>query len=186
MTILIVGLALWMLAHFLRRIAPGMRQNLQDRLGDGSKGIVALVILLAVVLMVIGYRGAETEFLWGRSGWSTGLNNLLMLVSVALFGVGSSKSRLRERMRHPMLTGMMVWAFAHLLVNGDGASILLFGGLFLWAAAEIILINRSEPDYQPFTGGSLAGDIRLGVISLVVFAVIAAIHTWLGYFPFGI
>ena len=34
-------------------------------------------------------------------------------------------------------------------------------------------------------GGSLMGDMRLGIIALVLYGVIAAIHTWLGYFPFG-
>jgi hypothetical protein len=108
-----------------------------------------------------------------------------MIAAVALFGLGSSKSRLRKHMRHPMLTGVIVWALAHLLVNGDTASLVLFGWLAIWAVAEMILINRAEPDYTPYVGGSAAGDIRLLVITLIIYGVIAGVHTWLGYFPFG-
>ena len=185
MTLLILGLFIWSAVHFFKRLAPAGRAAMQDKMGDASKGVIALLLVVSIVLMVIGYRSAPVDFLWGRSAATTGINNLLMLASVALFGLGSSKSRLRKKMRHPMLAGVVVWAASHLLVNGDTASIILFGGLAVWALAEMVLINRAQPDYTPYDGGSAAGDIRLGVITLVVYGVIAGIHTWLGYFPFG-
>ncbi len=185
MTLLILGVALWWAAHLAKRAAPGFRASLQDRMGNGSKGIIALAILASVVLMVLGFRGYTGEFYWGRTPATTGINNLLMVVSVILFGLGDSKSRFRGTLRHPMLTGLIVWACAHLLVNGDTASFILFGGLGLWAMVEMIVINRTVPDYAPKEPGTVAGDIRLLVISAVVFSVIAGIHIWLGYNPFG-
>ncbi|MBT8459082.1 MAG: NnrU family protein [Boseongicola sp.] len=185
MILLIFGLLLWSFAHFFKRLAPPGRAAMQDKMGDASKGVIAILLVISIVLMVIGYRSAPADFLWGRSVATTGINNLLMLAAVALFGLGSSKSRLRKKMRHPMLTGVVVWSASHLLVNGDTASIVLFGGLAIWAVAEMILINRAEPDYTPYDGGSAAGDIRLGIITLVIYSIIAGIHTWLGYFPFG-
>ncbi|MDF0602282.1 NnrU family protein [Psychromarinibacter sp. C21-152] len=184
MTLLILGIVLWCAAHLFKRLAPAQRSALADRMGDGAKGVVALVLLIAVILMILGYRWSDFVFVYEPPEWGRHLNNLLMLIAVALFGVGSSKSRLRARMRHPMLLGMLTWAVAHLLVNGDLASLLLFGLLGLWAIAEMIAINRAEPIWTPWQGGSLAGDIRLAVISVVVFGVIAGIHTWLGYYPF--
>ncbi|MEM8801761.1 MAG: NnrU family protein [Pseudomonadota bacterium] len=185
MILLTFGLLLWTAAHFLKRVAPGARHAMQQKMGDGSKGVIALLLLLSVVLMVIGYRGSDSAFFWGRSPAMTGINNLLMLVAVILFGLGSSKSRLRSKLRHPMLAGVVVWAGAHLLVNGDVASFILFGGLALWAFAEIALINKAEPDYTPFEGGTAAGDVRLLIISLIVYSVFAGVHTLLGYNPFG-
>ena len=185
MTLMILGLILWTAAHMFKRVAPDARAAMQERMGDASKGVFALLLLLSVVLMVIGYRGADGAFFWGPSPAMTGMNNLLMLVAVALFGVGNSKSRLRAKMRHPMLTGVVVWAVAHLLVNGDTPSLVLFGGLAIWALAEMALINRAVHSYVPYDGGSIAGDVRLAVITLVVYAAIAGIHSWLGYWPFG-
>ena len=83
-----------------------------------------------------------------------------------------------------MLTSVVVWGVAHLLVNSDAASLVLFGGMTLWALVEMALINRAEPAPERYKGGSLAGDIRLVVISLVVFGAIAGVHIWLGYNPF--
>ena len=98
MAVMILGMALWIGAHFFKRLLPTQRESL----GDKGRGLVAVLSLLALVLMVIGFRGADTEFIWGRSPATTGINNLLMLLAVALMGAGSSKSRLRSKLRHPM------------------------------------------------------------------------------------
>ncbi len=79
--------------------------------------------------MIVGYRAAPFAAVWTPPAWTVHLNNLLMLVAVAVFGMGMSKGRARAWLRHPMLTAVVIWAVAHLLVNGDLASILMFGGL---------------------------------------------------------
>ena len=71
MTLLILGLILWTGAHFFKRLAPDARAAMQDKMGDGSKGVVALVVLISLVLIVIGYRNADATFLWGRSAATT-------------------------------------------------------------------------------------------------------------------
>jgi len=73
---------------------------------------------------------------------------------------------------------------AHLLVNGDLASIILFGGLLAWAVLEVIIINRAEPVWNRPQPGEAKKDVLLVVITLVSFVVIAAIHAWLGVWPF--
>jgi uncharacterized membrane protein len=178
---LILGLLLWVGAHFFKRFAPGPRA----RLGDAGKGLVAVLSLAGIVLMVIGYRAADPVFLWDLGSWTRHLNNLLMLVAVALFGLGNSKSRLRGSLRHPMLTGVILWAGAHLMVNGDLPSLVLFGGMALWAIGEMVVINRAEPAPARFASGTVQGDVRLAVITLAVYAVIGGLHIWLGPNPFG-
>jgi uncharacterized membrane protein len=185
MTLLVAGLALWWAAHLFRRLAPGPRAALTARMGDASKGIVALALLLSTALMVIGYRSADFVPLWDPPAFLRHLNNLMMVVSVALFGTGNSKSRLRGRLRHPMLLGFILWALAHLLVNGDLASLVLFGGLGVWAVAAILAINAQDRVWLPWTGGTPAGDARLAVIAVVVTGLIGLVHGWIGPSPFG-
>lgn len=180
MGLLVLGVLLWSGAHFFKRLAPDARASM----GDKGKGAVAGAIFVSIVLMVIGYRGNEADVLYVLPEFTRHINNLLMLIAVALYGLGNSKSRLRAKMRHPMLWGTVVWAVAHLLVNGDAASVVLFGGLLVWAVIEMRLINRAAHSYTPYEGGSVAGDVRLVLISLVVFAVIAGIHMWVGPSPF--
>ena len=42
MTLLILGIALWILGHWFKRLAPAQRA----RLGDPGKGIAALIIVV--------------------------------------------------------------------------------------------------------------------------------------------
>lgn len=182
---LLLGLALWSGAHLFRRVAPARRAALQERLGDASKGLFAVVLVASVVLMVIGYRGNTAPLLYATPGWMTHVNNTLMLLAIALFAISHSKSRARQLFRHPQLYGFKAWAVAHLLVNGDLASVLLFGGLLAWAVAEVVLINRAEPVTR-WRGGSLKGDIRLAAITLAVFLSVAWVHNWLGVWPFPV
>ena len=180
MTLLILGLLLWSGAHLFKRVAPDARA----KLGDKGRGGIAIALFAALILMVLGFRNSETVDLYALPSYLRHVNNTLMIVAVFLLALGHSKSRLRAKMRHPMLTSVVVWGVAHLLVNADAASIVLFGGMTLWALVEMALINRAEPKPVAYAGGSMAGDIRLVIISLVVFAVIAGLHIALGYNPF--
>jgi len=187
MTLLVAGLGLWIAAHLFGRLAPGARAGLAAGLGPAARGLVAAVILAGLVLMVAGYRGAATVALYAPPGWGIHLNNLLLLAAVALFGVGHSQGRLRGRLRHPMLTGTALWAFGHLLVRGDVASVVLFLGLGLWALAAILLIEARAPAAAPAAGpaprGSLAGDLGLLAGAVALFLVIVTLHGWLGPWP---
>lgn len=180
MTLLLLGIGLWWAGHFFKRLLPGVRA----RMGERGKGVAALLIVAGLVTMVLGFRGAALETVFVPPAWGRHANNLLMLVAVILLGMGSSKGKLRAWLRHPMLTGVLVWSVAHLLVNGDLASVVLFGSMGVWAVVEMVVINAKDGPWKRPEPGPIGADVRLIVISLVAFGVIAAIHTWLGYYPF--
>jgi uncharacterized membrane protein len=179
MTLLTLGVILWAAAHFFKRLAPGVRAPM----GDKGKGLVAVAIVISLLMMIFGYRGAEFIHVWAPPAWTVHLNNLMMLIAVFVYGMSATKGRLRGKMRHPQLTAVKIWAVAHLLVNGDLASIILFGGMLAWAVASVILINRSEVWVRP-APGEAKKDILLVVITLVLFGVMTGIHAWLGVSPF--
>lgn len=184
MTLLILGLLLWSVVHFYNRAAPASRAALTERFGNGARGIIAGLILISVILMIIGYKRAPFTPIYDPPSWGVHLNNLLMFCAIALIGMGSSKGRLRAALRHPMLIGVVVWACAHLLANGDVASVILFGGMAIWAIAEMLVINASEGPWQRPEAGPAKGDLRLFIITAVLFVVIAGIHALVGPSPF--
>ena len=180
MDILILGLALWVFSHTFKRVAPGPRAAMGEVPG---KLVVTVLSLAAVTLMVIGFRRAAFDPVYTPLAGMGHLNNLLMLGAIYLTGVGHSRGVLRTKIRHPMLWGVIVWAVAHLLVNGDMASIVLFGGVGLWAVVSMLLINARE-DWKRPAPGALRGDLINVIIAFVVYGVIAGIHIWLGHNPF--
>lgn len=181
MTLLILGLILWSGTHFWKRLAPAHRASF----GDRGKTIVAIGSLAGLVLMVLGYRMADTTFYWDRTPAMTGINNLLMLLAFYLFAASGSKARITQYIRHPQLTAVKLWAVGHLLVNGDTASFVLFGGLLVWAGSEVALINRAEFKRPTIHEVPVKKEISAIVATVIVFAVVAGVHIWLGYNPFG-
>ena len=180
MALLILGLLIWTAAHLFKRVAPARRAAM----GDKGKGLVTVAVAISLVLMILGYRGWDSPQLWYPPAFLTHLNNLLMLLAVYLYAASGMKTRITRVIRHPQLTAVKTWAIAHLLVNGDLASVVLFGGLLAWAVASVVLINKAQPGWSrpaPAPAGKEAGAV---VGAIVVFAVIGWVHAWLGYPPF--
>ncbi len=178
--LLILGVALWWAAHFFKRLMPARRAAM----GNAGKGIVALAIVASIVLMVIGFRATPYVAVWTPPSFMVHVNNLLVLIAIWMMSPVGQKGLILNKVRHPMLMGFRAWAMAHLLVNGDLASILLFGGLLVWGMLEVVVINRAEPEWAPGEPGSLAKDAMFMAASIVLLAVIGYIHGWLGYWPF--
>lgn len=182
MILLLLGLALWSGAHWLKRLAPGLRASLGEMPG---KILVTVASVAAIYLMDRGLRTAGVVTVWSPPAFLTHLNNLLMLIAVFLLTLGYSRGLLRTKIRHPMLIAVKTWALAHLLVNGDLAGMVLFGGMMAWAVISVILINRAEPGWVRPAAGPLRNDLIYGVISLGVFGIIASLHARIGLWPFG-
>ncbi|MBT9384807.1 NnrU family protein [Pseudooceanicola sp. CBS1P-1] len=180
MLLIILGLILWTWPHVLKEYTPALAARLPE---NRRRALGAIGALLGIVFLVIGYRSADTVFVYAPPVWGQHVNNLLMLFSVAAFGTAHSKSRLRGMIRHPMFVAVILWGIAHLLVRGDLASILLWGGMILWAVAGWIVSNRNQGPWQRYEGGRLKSDIILAGITIVVYAVIVVIHGWLGPNP---
>lgn len=183
MILLILGVLLWTGAHYFKRLMPEARA----KLGKSGAGLVAAAIVVGVILMIVGYRSADFIEVWSPPAFMVHVNNTLMLLAFWTFGSAAAKGAKvwpANKIRHPQLTAVKIWAVAHLLVNGDLASIILFGGMLAWAVGSVILINRAKPDWSvPETAGRKT-TIRLLVIALIMFSVVAAIHVWLGVWPF--
>ncbi len=181
MLILILGVTLWWAAHLYKRVAPASRASM----GERGKGMVTGLLVLSIILMVIGYQGATGAFFWGPNPALVGINNLLVLVALYLFAASGMKTRVTAMTRHPMLWGFALWAGAHLLVNGDTPSFILFGGLLAWSFVEMVAINRASPWIRPTGPFPARKEAMAAVGAVIVMIVIGLIHGWIGPWPFG-
>ena len=178
MILLASGVLLWSGAHLFKRIAPDPRA----RLGNAGRPLMALLLLTSVVLMTLGYQQASTTVWWGRQTAWVGVNNVLVYLGFYFIAGSQVGARVAGVIRHPQLTAVKLWAVAHLLVNGDSASLLLFGGLLLWAVLEVVIINKQ--DGKPQLGKpqpSLPREFAAIAITLLIYGVAAYVHGWLGY-----
>jgi len=181
MTLIVIGLVLWCGAHLFKRMAPDARAAM----GDAGKGVVAVSVVASVVLMVVGYRGSEFIAVWTPPAFLIHLNNALMVFALYLYAASGMKTAITGVIRHPQLTAVKTWAVAHLLVNGDLHSIVLFGGLLAWAVVSVIAINRAQPDWTRPAPAGAGREIGAVVGALVATGAIMALHNWLGVAPWG-
>jgi uncharacterized membrane protein len=179
-----LGLAAFSLPHLWKRLLPASRA----RLGDPGKGVVAVLSIAGIWLMARGYGAwADAPQVWFPAPWLTHLNNLLVLVGFYFFvasGMGVWGARVN---RHPQLSAVVLWGVGHLLVNGDAASVVLFGGFTVWAVAAMLLINRRVPVWTPPPRQPLGKEITAVVVALALYVAVGwGVHwQWFGVWPYG-
>ncbi len=178
MWMLVGGLALFFAAHLIPT-RPQLRARLVGRVGSGPySGLFALVSLAALVLIVMGYGqmrslGRENLQLWVPPSWARHLTMLLMIPAMVLLVAAYVPSRIRTALRHPMLVAVMLWAFAHLLANGDWASMLLFGSFLAYGVYDMISANqRAALGPLGTARGSAAGDAAAIAVGLALYALL--------------
>jgi uncharacterized membrane protein len=178
MTLLIVGLALFLGVHSVRIVADGWRDAMRAQLGEPRwKGLYSLLSLAGLMMIVWGYGHARQTpvVLWQSPLWTRHLAALLMLASfVLLVAAYVPGNALKARLRHPMLLSVKVWALAHLLANNTLADVLLFGAFLAWAVADFRSARRRDaaagnPPFPVRTGPTLV-TVGAGVLAWAVFA----------------
>lgn len=179
MTLLICGVLLWSVTHMIPIFLPHLRARIIARVRPGPyRGLFTLSIILSVLLMVLGWRKAEIDPIHDLDYWLRHVTYGLVLLAILLFAAAKGSSRLRRVVRHPMLTGTALWAFAHLLVNGDSRSLVLFGGVFVWAILAIVGSNRRDGAYSPPASWGWGREIRMVVTALVVYIGLVFAHPY--------
>ena len=177
---LLLGVLAWSATHLLPSAGVPVRAGLIERLGeDRYKGLFALTILLSIVLMVLGWRSAEPVHLYAPPGWSRLAANVLMVVALVLFAASGLTTNLKRVLRHPQLTGAATWAGAHLLANGDSRSLVLFGGIGLWAVVAMLLINRRDGAWEKPEPQPMSADLKPLIAGVVAFVVVYLAHPWI-------
>lgn len=186
MTLLVLGLVLFIGIHSFS-MARGPRATLIGTIGEGAyKGLYSLLSLAGIVLISVGYgqyRANGYIPVWDPPVWTQHLALLLVLIAFICFVAAYLPGRIKSRLKHPMLAGVKIWAFAHLLANGDLGSILLFGAFLAWAVAARISVKRRDVAAQHGGTAAPAGwrnDILAVAIGTVVYlAFVFWLHPWL-------
>ena len=178
MLILVAGLVLFLGVHSARIVAePARRRFIAERGENAWKGIYSLVSLVGLVLIVVGYRAAPDVILWVPPVWLRHV--ALVLTAIAFVLVAAAYvpgNRIRAAVGHPMVLGVKVWAFAHLLANGTLASVVLFGAFLAWAVADFVAArrrDRADGVERGAASGSLGATfatVAVGLVAWVAFA----------------
>lgn len=178
MTILIIGLVLFLGIHFLPCIVA-LRTALFNKLGEkGYKIVFSLVAFVGLVLIVVGKIQAEFVSLWIPPSWGRTIAIPLVFVAFVLLPAAHMKTNIKRFTRHPMLWGVACWAVAHLLANGDKASVILFASFGVYALVDMMSANFRGAQLQT-QSYPLKNDVIVVAAGAVVYTAILFLHPYL-------
>jgi uncharacterized membrane protein len=186
MALLIVGIILFLGLHLLRVIAPGFRQSMIASLGEnGWKIAYSVVSILSLIVLIYGFGQARqvTGMLYNPPVWMAHIAITLMLIALICLAASLLPAgHIAVRTKHPMVLSVKIWAFAHLLANGETSSVLLFGAFLAWGVILRISLKRRERagelKLRPFVSGKF--DVYAIVIGVVAWALLVwRVHEWL-------
>ena len=178
MSILILGLVLFLGVHSVRIVADGWRTQTRARLGEGMwKGVYSVLSLVGLVLVVWGYGLARQQpvVLWNPPVGMRHAASLLTLIAFVLLAAAYvPRNVFKAKLHHPMVLSVKVWALAHLISNGNLADVVLFGGFLLWAIFDFRAARQRDRALGTSTAsGTLAGTGIAVVLGLVAWAAFA-------------
>jgi uncharacterized membrane protein len=186
MSLLIAGLLLFTVVHLMPAASPATRARLLEKLGEGPyRGLFSIVVLTALVLIVFGWRAATPSAVYAPPVGGGPVISALVFFAFVMFVASKARTNYRRLVRHPQMVSVILWSVAHLLVTGDSRSVVLFGGLGIWAVFEIVLCNKRDgewikPDVMPFSA-----DMMVAVIAGAAFAALFFLHKALfGVLPY--
>ena len=178
MSLLILGLFLFLGVHSVRIVADGWRTRMRERLGEGRwKGLYSLLSFAGLIFIVWGYGLARQDpvLLWSPPVAMRHAASLLTLAAfILLVAAYVPRNAFKARLHHPMVLSVKVWALAHLLSNGNLADVLLIGGFLLWAVLDFRAASlRDRAQVTAYPSGTLAGTAMTVVLGLVAWAAFA-------------
>ena len=171
--VMIVGLGLFFGVHTLTT-QRALRARLIKAIGEGGYKIgYTLVSLAGFALIVWGfahYRSSGLIEVWSPPKALKHLNTALMLPAVILVVAAYMRGRIYTTLKHPMLAGVKLWAFGHLLANGDLGGMILFGSFLAWAVFDrISLKHRADAGGPPIPVGGIGNDLIAVAVGIVVY-----------------
>lgn len=192
MTLLVIGLLLFLGTHSVRIVAEPWRSATRERIGALPwKGIYSLLSIAGFVAIVWGYGLARQQpvVLWEPPLAMRHIAALLTLVAFVLLAAAYVPGNaIKARLGHPMAAGVKIWAFAHLLANGTLADALLFGAFLAWAVLSFRASRARDraagTRYAAGGVGATALAVVVGVLAWAGFAFWAH-AAWIGVRPFG-
>jgi len=192
MTLLILGLVLFLGVHSTRIVAESWRGRFIAQRGEMAwKGVYAVASIAGFVLIIWGYGQARLEpvVLWSSPNWTRHLAALLTVPAfILLIAAYVPGNAIKAKLRHPMVLGVKVWAFSHLLANNTVADLLLFGGFLVWAVFSFRAARgRDRANGTVYAPGRALPTVITVVVGLTAWAFFAfwAHAAWIGVKPFG-
>ncbi|WP_354443706.1 NnrU family protein [Ottowia thiooxydans] len=178
MLILVLGLVLFLGVHSVRIFAEGWRSRTVSSMGPLTwKAVYSVISVIGFVMIIWGYGMARQQpvMVWSPPMGMKHANSLFTLLAfIFLAAAYIPRNHLKAKMHHPMVLGVKLWAFGHLLATGKLADLILFGSFLLWAVLNFRAARQRDRAqgtvYPPGTLTATVLTILVGAVAWAAFA----------------
>jgi len=186
MIVLIIGLVIFFGMHLVP--VTILKSSLIERIGEKKyQGIFSIISLVGFIIIIYGFNLIDTcnrmmancesdnFYLWDSFEYSKEISFLLMPISIIFIVASQMKSNIKKVVHHPMLIGVLIWSFVHLLSTGDLRSIILFASFGAFSIIDIIFTRKTAEQGISF---SILNDVVVIVVGLVLYSIILYFHEY--------
>ncbi|MGE0212229.1 MAG: NnrU family protein [Parvibaculaceae bacterium] len=173
MWLLAFGVLAFSAVHLVPAV-PAVKARFAERIGPAYGPLFGAASVVTLLLVIVGWRMSSFVPVYDPPAGGRYVTFGLVLLGFLGLGIFLFRGRLRQWLRFPLALGTIAWAAGHLMANGDLASLVLFGGLFVYAAAHLLLGLaagiRPTPDVRP------GHDLLSILAGLALFGVFVQLH----------
>jgi len=149
MVLLTIALSIFILTHLVPAF-PALKMALIAKLGRTGY-IAAFSTFSLFSLGLVIYAKIESPFIdvYAPPAWSRYFALTLMLPATILIVASFLPGHIRKIVRRPIFYATLLWVIAHLVANGDKASIVLFASLGIYAFVSEALMKKYRKTISP-------------------------------------
>jgi len=177
LSLLIIGIVIFFSIHLVPITL--LKKILINQLGENKyKALFSLIAIVGLLIIIYGFARADFYLIWDPLPYSKTIALALMPISILLLITANMQTSIKRYIKHPMLIGILIWSFVHLISNGDLRSIILFASFGVYALIDIIfskkvLTTNNTANY------TLTKDIIVVIIGFLVYAIIVYCHQYI-------
>ncbi len=173
MILLFIAVAMFTAVHLVPAL-PSIKSRLKERFGAAYGPGFGLVATITLIGIVVAWSFTSFEPVYEPVKFFRYINMAFSLLAFMFLGIFFFRGKLRQFFRFPFAIAVVFWSTGHLIANGDQASIILFGGLLIFAIVFIILslINKVFPTLVVRDGH----DVLSLVIGVSVYIAMVQLH----------
>jgi uncharacterized membrane protein len=178
MTIMIIGLVIFLGSHSVRIFAENWRQQQIAKFGETNwKLAYSAVSIIGLAIAIYGYGQMRLDpiYVWNPPmGMRHAVALLMVPAFIMLVAAYVPHNAIKAKLGHPMMLAVKIWAFAHLLANGRLGDIVFFAAFLIWAILAFKTAKKRDrltpPTPVSTTKMATIATVLIGLVAYVLFA----------------
>ncbi len=140
---ILIGFVVFLLIHLVS-IVPTLKESLVFKYGEKKfKASYALISALGFSLMLIARFNSGPSHKLINAFFYENIHGFMLIANILIVSAYIPNNHFKKWIQHPMLLGIFIWSFSHVMINNHLNHTLFFGSLAIFSIIMFIgLIKR--------------------------------------------